>query len=627
MAVAEPTPIALKVAQGAAPLPSTYESASEAYAFEPHGLRFDAPVTIRLPFTGSRSGARILRLDDEDDDSWERADGTPSFAMGIAALEVDGFSVYQVVRPVPDEEPEPQEDLCEEDNGGCDTSPMASCEMEDDERTCTCPAGYTGNGVGSSGCTDELECADDNGGCGAAYECIEQVGDDPICDLDECLVNNGDCGDVTYTSCDNQLDGDDPICTDIDECATNNGGCGDAQYVTCLDNVGAAPTCQDILECATNNGDCGNVTYVTCVENDAAAPTCQDVLECATNNGGCGSPGYNTCVENHAAAPTCMDIDECATDNGSCGDPFEVHCTNRSNDPVVCTPLWAQIEANDGPVCGRRRDGTIACSGYDYSGGNTVAVAAAASDVIDVATGQGNNCTVHADNHITCFGHTGGGSIPIQTAAVNADPVQNFVDVEIGGYRLCALRTTGVITCYGATEGSGTANVLDFDVAWSHVCVVYNDKTLQCFGTDTNGCVSGPNASPGNPLDPNNRYVAVAVGNGGTCALRENGTFICWGSSSATHITNANANDEFDYVSLAMGDAHTCGLHADGSATCFGPNDSNVVTSLNAEASGDIADITIGNYGICLLRNDGSMQCYGSNTYGFLGLNPLGVVP
>jgi hypothetical protein len=296
------------------------------------------------------------------------------------------------------------------------------------------------------------------------------------------------------------------------------------------------------------------------------------------------------------------------------------------NDAPICTKLWAQVDATDGPVCARRREGTIACAGYDYTGGNAAMVAAASTDIIDVATGQGNACEIHADNHITCYGNSGGGSIPVQTMAVNTDPVQNFVDVEIGGYRLCALRSTNTLACYGSnSEGNGTQNVLDFDVAGTHVCVVYLDKTLQCFGTDTNGCVSGPNAMPGNPNDPNNRYVGVATGDGGTCALRENGTFICWGSATAAHITGANANDEYDYVKLSMGDTHTCGLHSDGTATCWGADTNGRVTALNAET--DVADVSVAFYGICLLRNDGSMYCHGSNTYGFQGLNPLGVLP
>jgi len=286
MALSKPTAITLKLAANTPPLPSEVEGAGEPYAFEPHGATFDAPVTIRLPFTGSATGASVLRLDDDEDTTWEQADGTPTFKGGVAELVVTHFSIYQVVRPAPVTATDP----CAQANGGCDT--LATCVPAGQSRTCTCPSGYMGDGVGDGGCSDVLECATNNGGCGASYACIEQVGADPVCDLDECTTNNGGCGDATYTLCENQLGGASPICTDIDECATNNGGCGDPTYVACADNVGAAPTCTDIPQCATNNGGCGDVEFVTCVENPGAAATCADILECAVSNGGCGSPGY-----------------------------------------------------------------------------------------------------------------------------------------------------------------------------------------------------------------------------------------------------------------------------------------------------------------------------------------------
>jgi hypothetical protein len=43
-------------------------------------------------------------------------------------------------------------------------------------------------------------------------------------------------------------------CTDINECLTNNGGCGDALLATCSNNSGAQPTCTPLPRCATNNG-------------------------------------------------------------------------------------------------------------------------------------------------------------------------------------------------------------------------------------------------------------------------------------------------------------------------------------------------------------------------------------
>ncbi len=80
-------------------------------------------------------------------------------------------------------------------------------------------------------------------------------------------------GKATCT-CASGFSGDGTTCADVDECLTNNGGCGDARYMTCTNNVGAAPTCADINECATNNGGCGLLTAATCTNHVAAPPTC-----------------------------------------------------------------------------------------------------------------------------------------------------------------------------------------------------------------------------------------------------------------------------------------------------------------------------------------------------------------
>ncbi|XP_072174323.1 cubilin-like [Diadema setosum] len=120
--------------------------------------------------------------------------------------------------------------ICNVNNGGCDS--VATCQENSavpDGRTCTCPSGYTGNGIGSGGCTPSQVSCNDNpcvhGRCeytGSGYRCICEVG-------------------WTSTNCD----------VNINDCSTNpcqNGG-------TCIDDVDgficqcqsgwAGPTCTD----------------------------------------------------------------------------------------------------------------------------------------------------------------------------------------------------------------------------------------------------------------------------------------------------------------------------------------------------------------------------------------------
>ena len=132
--------------------------------------------------------------------------------------------------------------------------------------------------------------------------------------VDACLIDNGGCGDPTYSTCTHHP-GADPTCAEINLCTTSNGGCGDAAFWTCAHNSGASPTCTAINLCATNNGGCGDVAYWACTHHPGAAPTCADIDQCATDNGGCGDVAYWACTHHPGAAPTCAD--RCVAPSGS----------------------------------------------------------------------------------------------------------------------------------------------------------------------------------------------------------------------------------------------------------------------------------------------------------------------
>lgn len=92
---------------------------------------------------------------------------------------------------------------CAVSNGGCD--PSATCSNEPSGRTCTCMAGYTGDGLR---CTDVDECQVNRGGCDPNATCTNTPGS-RVC---ECKAG--------YT-------GDGLTCTATfpPNCSSNNGGC------------------------------------------------------------------------------------------------------------------------------------------------------------------------------------------------------------------------------------------------------------------------------------------------------------------------------------------------------------------------------------------------------------------
>jgi hypothetical protein len=107
--------------------------------------------------------------------------------------------------------------------------------------TCTCPSGYTGNGIGTSGCVDVDECSLDTDNCDDAPDaCVNKTGSF------SCSCPSGYTGSGVGTS----------GCADVDECASNNGGCD--SNALCTNTPGSR-------SCACKCGYTGN--GLTCSAN------------------------------------------------------------------------------------------------------------------------------------------------------------------------------------------------------------------------------------------------------------------------------------------------------------------------------------------------------------------------
>ncbi len=266
---------------------------------------------------------------------------------------------------------------------------------------CECNSGYEMDADGS--CTDIDECMTDNGDCGENAQCSNQEGAAVLCTCKPGFLYNPEgecvptpacqfvsCGANSHCEegvciCDAGYEADaDGTCADIDECATSNGGCGDALYWSCTNNEGTVATCADIDECASNNGGCGDALYWGCTNNEGTFATCPDIDECASNNGGCGDALYWDCTNNEGTFATCADIDECASNNGGCGDALYWGCTNNEGTVATCADI-DECASNNGN-CGPPEH--VICT--DQTGSDPLC-----SDVDECALGV-HNCDVNA---------------------------------------------------------------------------------------------------------------------------------------------------------------------------------------------------------------------------------------
>lgn len=206
-----------------------------------------------------------------------------------------------------------------------------------------------------------------------------------------------------------------------------------------------------------------------------------------------------------------------------------------------------------------------------------------------------------------------------------------------------------------------------------HTCVVLDDGSLKCFGSNSLGQIGSGGSvalgdSPGEMgdsllsvrLGSPRRVVAVSTGTLHTCALLDDGVVKCFGDGRSGRLGNgvgdpvgrsaASMGDGLPAVSLgtgrrataiATGAAHTCALLDDGTVKCWGANDEGQLglgdTDARGDAPGEMGDvlstvdlglaahervtaIAAGDAHTCALFSTGSVKCWGSGTNGRLGL-------
>ncbi|MBF0360711.1 MAG: hypothetical protein HQK49_06855 [Oligoflexia bacterium] len=135
----------------------------------------------------------------------------------------------------------------------------------------------------------------------------------------------------------------------------------------------------------------------------------------------------------------------------------------------------------------------------------------------------------------------------------------------------------------------------------SHSCALKNDGTVVCWG------YNGYKQST--PPEGLRDVKSIALGYAHSCALKNDGTVVCWGGNGDNKSTPPKGLR--DVKSIALGSAHSCALKNDGTVFCWGNNYSNQSTP--PEGLRDVKSITLGYAHSCALKNDGTVVCWGNN--------------
>ncbi len=375
---------------------------------------------------------------------------------------------------------------------------------------------------------------------------------------------------------------------------------------------------------------------------------------------------------------------QCWGDNsqGQLGDGSQ----NNSSTPVNVVSLGAPaiaLTAGFYHTCAALQDGSVACWGDNARGQlgdesredrtQPVAVQKLNDSIAKLAAGRYHTCALAIDGDVHCWGSSSRGQLGTGSLESSRTPARviglgtDSVAIAAGEEHSCAILKSGALRCWGSNrdrqlgEGSpglysvpqllipnratGTTTPIGGIAAIVpgryHTCLITNRRGVECWGRNSDGQLGDgsniPHAAPVAVVGLESGIVALALGAEHSCALRQNGTVLCWGSNQygqlgdgtqeqrATPVEVSGITD--GVAAIVAGDNHTCALMQGGGAKCWGQNSSGQLgdgtttdTSFPVTVGGLSGAIALaaGLGHSCALLPD-SVRCWGENSSGQLG--------
>lgn len=196
-----------------------------------------------------------------------------------------------------------------------------------------------------------------------------------------------------------------------------------------------------------------------------------------------------------------------------------------------------------------------------------------------------------------------------------------------GGYACSTVPSALGDSCAaGQCDGTGVCYVplLAHSVAVGIAasCAIRTDGTPVCWGTNSNGALGDPSLDIGvtrgvGPVVGVSNTVQIASGLDYACALRDDGTVQCWGAGNAT-ATSIALPEEATHIAAnaAFSDTQVCVTGVSRRAHCW-TSASPTPTTLPSVV--DAVDVAGGFAAICFTTSTGEVQCVGNGGSGALG--------
>lgn len=340
---------------------------------------------------------------------------------------------------------------------------------------------------------------------------------------------------------------------------------------------------------------------------------------------GCVQPGRFECDERASGGPRpCGELGVCvaglcASADSACetGWRYGESAGERAGQCASCTevndPCCAGTCNGPGLVCDRSSSiptciacgnaGQPCCEGTAACGDSLSCVGGICSCLAQVVVAShGYSCARAGDGTAWCWG---------------ANPDGQLGTGSVSGPESCPMEEGGALSCskrpVPVKEGQGQAlrEVAQLALGLEHGCALKRDGTVVCWGSNRFGQLGRGSASAAEPTpapvsDPaGGAYVEVVAGALHTCGRKDDGSVWCWGHNPGGILGDGHPASE------------SCAV-AGSEATPCRPSPRQVVDASGAPL-GEVVGLAAGQMFTCALQRAGSVLCWGYNDSGQLG--------
>ena len=247
--------------------------------------------------------------------------------------------------------------------------------------------------------------------------------------------------------------------------------------------------------------------------------------------------------------------------------------------PDVPEGPFKELWLHTGGTCGRRTTGGVVCWKRPIYDNQPTEVPG--GDYTAFATRGSFACGIGLDSSLSCWFTLDGSSVQV--------PEGRFIDLDFGGQK-CGVRTDQAVVCWDYTDpglhllnSSGEDYALELleapdgafvsvAVGTNHACAIGTDGSVSCWGDGTAGQLRAPGGD----------FVEIAAVDDHTCGLRPNGQAECWGgiptcdldpdgrlSCGGVDIGHRTFALAGPLTNLDAGNSDFCALRPDGTIVCW----------------------------------------------------------